>query len=387
VTGQYIIDADAHILEPKGIWERWLPAKYQDKAPVLAKDAQGGDAWLHAGSSEPDPIGLVATPGRPFDQFRWMGVTYEEARPGCYDGAERLKDMDIDGVHAEVLFAPQRTIWHFLGDPDDDFVHAGVDAYNNFLIDEFAAPDPDRLIAVGQIPSTGVDDAVAYLQKLADRGVKAVVLSNWPSGGASISDADDAFWAAAQEVGLPVCVHIQIDSRTQRQEAWRAAAATGGSGLYGGQEDKAKAKAVGGLGSVFTVVARTIGQLTFTGVFERFPGLQMSFIEVGAGWIPFLLEQMDDRYWRNRAWSELPITEPPSHFWHRNMSCTIIVDHAGIALRHAVGVDNIMWSSDYPHHGNDWPYSRRVIDEMMGQIPRDERDRIVGGNATRIFGL
>ena len=77
----------------------------------------------------------------PWDQFRWTGVTYEQARAGCYDGTARLADMDIDGVDAEILFPPQRTIGHFLGDDDDDFVRAGIDAYNNFLWDEFCAPD------------------------------------------------------------------------------------------------------------------------------------------------------------------------------------------------------------------------------------------------------
>ena len=104
-----IISADAHILEPTDIWETWLPQKYADKAPKLVKDVDGGDAWLFAGASEPDPIGLVSTPGMAWDNFRWTGVTYEEARAGCYDGDERLKDMDLDGVDAEVLFAPQRT--------------------------------------------------------------------------------------------------------------------------------------------------------------------------------------------------------------------------------------------------------------------------------------
>ena len=144
-----IVDADCHILEPPDIWKNWLPEKYQDKAPKLVKDHEGGDAWLTAVGGDPDPIGLVSTPGMPFDQFRWFGVTYEEARTGCYNGAARLKDMDIDGVWAEILFPPQRTMSHFLGDDDDDFVLAGVEAYNNFLFEEFCAPDPTRLDRAG----------------------------------------------------------------------------------------------------------------------------------------------------------------------------------------------------------------------------------------------
>jgi predicted TIM-barrel fold metal-dependent hydrolase len=387
MAGYGIVDADCHILEPTDIWDTWLPARYREKAPKLVKDADGGDAWLFAGSNEPDPIGLVATPGMAWDRFRWTGVTYDEARPGCYDGAERLRDMDVDGVRAEVLFPPQRTIGHFLGDDDDDFVLAGVDAYNSFLLDQFSAADPSRLIGMAQIPSLGIDTAVDTLRKARARGFHGVVISCWPAGGDDLSPDDDPFWAAAVDEGIPVCIHINLVSRAARQAQRAAAARAGGSGLYGGAAANAKAKAVGSLGAVFTMAAGTIGRLIFTGVFERFPELHVSCIETGVGWLAHYLEQLDDRYWRNRSWGEIPISQPPSFYWHRNMSATFITDRAGIATRHAVGVENMMWSSDYPHHGNDWPYSRRTIDTMMGDIPAEERDAITGANAARIFRL
>lgn len=371
-----IVSADAHVLEPTHIWDEWLPAQHRAKAPKLVKDAEGGDAWLFAGAAEPDPIGLVTTPGLPWDQFRWTGVTYDEARPGCYDGAARLADMDVDGVDAEILFPPQRTIGHFLGDDDDEFVRAGVDAYNRFLWEEFCAPDRSRLVGMAQIGSTGVDDAVETLRKARATGFKGVVISCWPSGGDAVSDADDAFWAAAADEAMPVCIHINLIGRATRQRARGSASRI-----------TAGAKAVGGLSGVFGVVPNIIGQLIFTGVFERFPALHVSMIETGVGWIAHFLEQMDDRYWRNRSWGEIPLSEPPSFYWRRNMSATFITDRWGIATRHGVGVDTIMWSTDYPHHGNDWPYSRKAIDDTMGGIPADERDRIVAGNAVRIFGL
>ena len=182
------------------------------------KDPDGGDAWLTAVGGDPDPIGLVATPGMPLDQFRWTGVTYDEARAGCYDGAERLQDMDIDGVDAELLFPPQRTMSHFLGDEDHDFVLAGVEAYNNFLFEEFCAPDPTRLIGLAQIPSLGIDSAIDGLRKAKARGAKGVLISNWPSGGDGLSEDDDPFWAAAVDEGMPVTIHINIISRDARMQ-------------------------------------------------------------------------------------------------------------------------------------------------------------------------
>lgn len=390
-----IVDADTHILEPKDIWTNWLPERYQDRAPQLVQDDEGGDAWLFAGSTDPDPIGLTATPGKPYDEFRWTGVTYDDARPGCYNGAERLKDMDLDGVDAALIFPPQRTVGHYLGSDDDDFVRAGIDAYNNFLFDEFCAPDHGRLIGLAQMPSTGIDDAVDYLRKAAARGFKGVVISCWPSGKESLSEEDDPFWAAAVEAGIPVAIHITISSRRARQATRKAAEARAQADgdrktradLYGGKSVKANAKAVGGLAGVFSTVPATVSQLIFTGTFDRFPDLRIPLIETGVGWIAHFIEQMDDRYWRNRSWGQVPITQPPSFYWHRNLAASFITDRTGIATRHAVGVDNMMWSTDYPHHGNDWPYSRKVIEEMMGHIPQDEKARIIGGNAARLFKL
>jgi predicted TIM-barrel fold metal-dependent hydrolase len=317
-----------------------------------------------------------------YDDFRWSGVTYDEARPGCYDGAARLADMDADGVDAEIIFPPQRTIGHFLGDDDDDFVLAGVDAYNNFLFEEFCANDPRRLVGMAQIPSLGIDVAVDALRKAAARGAKGVVISNWPSGNEQVGLDDDPFWDAAAEAEIPVAVHINLVSRAQRAARTRAAAAASTS-----SGDAAGAKAIGAISNVFAQVAGSLSQMLFTGVFERFPTLHVTWIEGGVGWIPHFLDALDDRYWRNRGWGRLPIKEPPSFYWHRNNSGSFILDPSGVELRHRVGVENMMWSSDYPHHGNDWPYSRKVITEAMGGIPDAERVLITGGNARRIWHL
>ncbi len=386
VTRYDLISADAHVLEPPDIWENHLPEKYQDEAPKLVKDRDGGDAWKLPDSDTSDPIGLTATPGMPWDQFRWMGVTYDEARPGCYNGGERLKDMDLDGVDAEVIFPPQRTIGHWLGHEDPDVSLAGIEAYNNFLWDEFCAPDPSRLIGMAQIPSLGIDSAVDTLRKAKARGFKGVVISNWPSGGEMISEDDDPFWAAAVDEGMPVTIHINLVSREQRIQARKAAA---NASIYGEGEKKelAGARAAAGLSSVFGMVPNVVGQLVFTGTFQKFPDLHVSMIEVSTGWIPHFLEQMDDRYWRNRSWTNVPITEPPSHYWYRNMSATFVWDPAGIRQRHQVGVDNMMWSTDYPHHGNDWPYSRKVINETMAECTPEEQRKILAENAIRIWNL
>lgn len=385
-----IIDADHHILEPQDIWQRWLPERWQEKAPKLVKDADGGDAWLFAGSSTPDPIGLVTTPGKQYDEYRWTGLTYDDARPGCYLGAERLRDMDDDGIDAALIFPPQRTANHFLGDEDDDFVRAGVEAYNNFMWEEFCVPDRARLVGLAQIGTTGIDDSVDTLLKAKARGFKGVILGGWPSALDTISDVDDAFWAAACAEDMPIAIHIFMKGRAARIADRQATSKAGGPAYYQTKNTAppaTRAKAIGGLANLFGTVPDTISQFIFSGVFDRHPTLRVALIETGVGWIPHFLESMDDRYWRNRGWGGIDLANPPSYYWFSNMAASYVSDPVGIRLRYDVGVDNMMWSSDYPHHVNDWPYSRKLINLTLGGVAAEERAKIIGGNAARIFGL
>jgi hypothetical protein len=154
-----LIDSDCHTLEPPDLWKKWLPAKFQDRAPRLVKDAEGGDAWLLDPSRPPMTIGLVTTPGKRFEEFKWTGSTYETIRKSCFDGHARLEDMDFDGVDAEVLYPSQRTMYHFMGNEDHDFHRAGIEAYNNCLMQEFCAADSERLFGLAQLPNLGVQAA------------------------------------------------------------------------------------------------------------------------------------------------------------------------------------------------------------------------------------
>jgi len=376
-----IIDADTHILEPPDLWTKHLPKKFQKYAPVLKTDHEGGDAWDH-GTGSLDPIGLVTTPGKPFEQFRWFGVRYDDVRKACFNGKERLKDMDIEGIDAIVTFPPERTIFRWLGNPDPEVSLAGVDAYNRFAQEEFAA-DRNRIFPMYQIPSLGIDTALAYVKKAKKAGARGVLIGSWPNGGDGIDDIDDRFWAACVEANLPVHVHIMLESRDAllRQQSGTQSATTGLQAIAG------RKRAIAQYAGVFARVTPIISQFIFTGVFDRFPKLQVVFVEIGVGWIPHFLEMMDDRYWRNRTWVGFDLEEQPSYYWYKNCAATFMHDHSGIQLRHNVGVQNMMWSTDNPHHGNDWPYGRKLIAEMMHDVDPMERNLIISGNAQRIYHL
>ncbi len=368
----HIVDADAHTYTPKDMWDRWLPKKFYDRRPRLTKDEAGGDAWEFDPAIPPEPLGLTLTAGMKYEDFKWMGLKYGDIRPGCYDGKERLKDMDQDGLDAQILYSDNRPMSYFMSVKDRDFHLAAIQAYNSWLIEEFCSPDPARLIGLGQIPNLGVETAIAELHGLKKRGVRGVILRAWPSGKPRISPEDDPFWAACQALELPICHH----GFAGQPEQWKATREMLMVGPVG-------ALSVGLGTDVIPFITQTIA----TGVFDRFPGLKLGAIETQAGWLPYLLEQLDDKYFRNRTWGQVNIRYLPSEYWSRNWFVTFIKDQYGIANRHSIGIDTMMWSTDYPHHGNDWPYSRKVIQFSFAGVQEEEKARMIAGNAVRIFRL
>lgn len=371
-----IVSADSHIIEPPDLWEKWLTPEFRKRAPKLVKDDEGGDAWDFGDGGKPATIGLVTkTRGKSYDELRWGGSTYATINRGCYLADERVKEMVEDGLQLEVIYPPQRTMRHFMHDEDREFHLAGIRGYNDWLAKDFVAKAPDHFVGQAQIPNLGIDAAVAELKRSRELGLRGVVISSWPSGKPFLDDECDPFFAEAERMGIPVSVHISLVHRGQGQQKIGDVGRVGKAALTG--------FSAAGLNTMPLIVGETI----FWGLFDKFPTLKMVGVECGAGWIPYFLEQMDDRYWRNRSWSKSTLRRIPSDYFRRNWFVTFIIDHYGVQNRHAVGVKNMMWSTDYPHHGADWPYSRKVIEEMFQGVPDDERQAIVAGNCVSLYGL
>lgn len=380
-TTLHIISADGHNMEPPHMWKTFLDKKYQDKAPKLVKDSKGGDAWEFQRGTAPMPIGLVTNQGewgRRYEENDWEGSTYDSIRQGAFDGKKRLKEQDIDGVNAEVIYPSQRTMGVFMAQEDDSFHLAGLEAYNHWLREEFCAPDPKRLIGLAQMPAVGAQEAVKALRNAKKAGFRGVIISGWPSGNDMISKADDPFWAAAEEEDLPVHIHLGLPQSGKRK---KGAASSGSLGVDDGVS--ALVKMGGDVGSASAWMSRMI----YTEMFDRFPKLKMVAAETGAGWVPHFLEHMDDHWWRNRVWTKSGLKFLPSEYFRRNWSITFIREPFAVANRHAIGVENMLWSNDYPHHRHDWPYSRRVIEESMLGVPTQERHAMICGNAAKLYKI
>ena len=365
-----LISADSHVVEPPDIWEKWLDAKYRDRAPKLVKDDEGGDAWQYSAKGMAAPLGLVSCVGIPREQMKWMGFRYgDNVHPSVHDGKARLEILDIDGVDAEFLYPPQRAIMSFAQWEDDALNLAGINAYNQWLIEDFCAADPKRLFPVYQIPNLGIGTSVQQLRQAASLGCRAVVISTWPSGEAALCEEDDEFWQVAEELKIPVSMHFGLVTTNLSHQS--------------------PPEAAGALGAVSGMIkaAPIMVDMIFSGVFDRFPGLTMLGIEVGCAWVPHVAEMMDDRYWRNRTHVGLDLKKLPSQYLKDNFAFSYIVDQHGIQLRHAIGIESMLWSTDFPHHGNDYPYSRETIEHHFVNIPDAEKQKILHGNCERLYGL
>jgi len=362
-----LVSADAHWIEAPGWWKGRLPRELEKLAPQLGKDHDGGDAWLFGDVVA--PIGIYCAAGQS-GAWKWTGMKFDQVDPGFFSGPDRLKDMDVDGVDAEVVFPTGRTLFHFTSHENDAFHLAGVQAYNDALL-EFCSADRSRLVALAALPRTSVADAIDEMYRCVTAGHRGVVLLGYPSDHDRPHPEDEVVWAEAAALGIPVHIHVRLAPRATKPKA---------KGKQGGD--------LTGLSTVGMVDMPThIGDLIFAGVFDRHPTLQFVAAEAGAGWVPYLLEQMDDRWWRNRQWADVKLENPPSFYFRRNWTTTFMTDAYAVKNRHAIGVDNMMWTSDFPHHGCEWPLSWKVIDGAFRDVASDERQQILAGNAARLYGL
>jgi predicted TIM-barrel fold metal-dependent hydrolase len=369
-----IIDCDAHVNEPPDLWQERLPSKWKDRAPYV-KSTDKGDLWIFDGGKERWPVGLTAVAGLSYFDYRPMGITYESMRPGSFDTKARLQDMDADGIFAQVLYPSVTLKGAKIYSDERDLQMACVRAYNEWLR-EFCEGSGGRLVPQAIVPTTGLEDALEELEYALANGHRGVVISSFPNGSIDPKPEDDRFWAAVQEAGCPVSVHIGSFVRSDlagRRESWSSLAFVGMAALTkaGGQ----------------TLPA--VCDILFSGIFQRFPRLKIVLVESNIGWIPTLLEQSDDMFMRYR-WYTGAVNEQkemPSDIFFRNFWATFMVDTVGMDLRHRMNVDHLMWSTDYPHSGSDWPNSRVTLERVFRDVPVDQVKKMLHTNCKELYGL
>jgi predicted TIM-barrel fold metal-dependent hydrolase len=370
-----LISTDDHVIEPRDVFEGRLPARFKGRAPRVVEE-DGADVWQVEGRRIPQS-GLSVMAGRKFEEYSPKAARFADMRPGCFDPRERLRDMDADGVEAEVLFPslPGLGGQTFSELEDRDFAAACLRAYNEWMADSWCAADKRRLIGQVVVPLWDVKLAVAEVERGVRLGHKAMSFSATPDslGFPSIGDTYwDPLWSAVEDAGIPVTLHIA-------------------SGRIN-QSALPLAPGAGAPAEVFITVAPTsnftvLASLVFSGVLERHPKLRFLSVEGGIGWLPYLIQRADETYRKHRHWAGTRLPQPPSFYFRRQVFANFLDDAVGLALRHQIGIDNLMFEVDYPHSDTTFPRSRQIVEERFKDVPPDETRKMVRDNAIRFFNL
>jgi predicted TIM-barrel fold metal-dependent hydrolase len=364
-----VISVDDHVIEHPTVWLDRLPKKDHDRAPHVVRLDDGNDTWLYEGKPAGN-FALNAVVGKHPREFGMDPRSYADMLPGCYRIEDRIKDMDIEGVWAEMCFP---NFGGFAGSTffvaeDKQFAAQCISAYNDFILDEWCAYAPDRQIPVVMVPFWDVEASAREIARTAAKGARTVSFVEAPHklGLPSYHTGHwDPILRACEETEIPLSLHF----------------GSGGMPLgLAPDGDFFISIALFGLNSMQTTV-----DLLMSDVFYKFPGLKVALSEGGIGWIPYLLERTDYSWSRHKYWCNINADKRPSELFREHIYGCFIADNAGIALRHKVGIDNIMFESDYPHSDCNWPHTRKLLADALADVPDDEARKIAELNARRLY--
>jgi predicted TIM-barrel fold metal-dependent hydrolase len=376
-----LFSVDDHVIEPPNLWMDRLPAKYREVGPRIVREDDGSDRWHY----EDMVVGIERGSTRSLPEFAdltSMWASYEQMRPACYDPVARLADMDIDGVWTQVAFPnfPRFAGHRFLAGQDKELSLLCIQAYNDFVIDDWSGTNRDRLAALAVLPLWDPQLAAAEVRRAAGKGARAIAFSENPTvlGLPSIhTNHWDPVWEAISETGLPVCLHIGSSSR------------------HYNTSDDAPTTVL--LTCVGINAMMSCADWIFSGLLDRFPAIRIVLSEGGAGWVPYILERADTVF--SHAFGErsgddgrakLAVKRGarlPSEIFAQHIYACTISEHFAAHVLEYLPVDNLLWETDYPHNDSLWPHSRKVFEEAMSDVDDTAARKIGELNARRLFGM
>ena len=388
-----IISVDDHVIESPDLWTTRVSAKHRDAAPRLLRgpgligvfrngehvyEEREGlgpcDYWVFGNVRMPVTRSFSAV-GFDRKQVDMVGITYDAMPEASYVPSARLAAMDEDGVEASVCFPnliPRFAGQTFLEAKDKDLAIECVHAYNDWIVDEWCGDSGGRLIPLCLIPLWNPTLAAQEVYRNAGRGVRAVTFTElpWRLGLPSIHEPGghwDPFFSACNETGTAICMHI------------------GSSGLPTSSVDAPFAVASS---NVFGFAMLSMADWLFSGLFERFPKLKILYSEAEIGWIPALLERADRKWELNPTYYDVNrVKRKPSSYYFDHVYGCFISDPHGVKNIEAVGENNVMIETDFPHSDTTYPNSQQSAEKELACLTDAQREKVMRGNAIRVFEL
>jgi predicted TIM-barrel fold metal-dependent hydrolase len=359
-----LISSDSHVTMPDDAWQTYLDPEFRDRAPKIERTDEG-DFRVFEGRRTPI-MTLDNLAGKKPEEFKLNVRKLEEQRAGAWDPAERVKDMDIDGVDAEVLY-----VGGPLMSSDPALRLNSVRGYNRWLSD-YASAAPGRLLGVAAIPIDSAERAAEEVAWASQQpGLYSGYIPLFPPEGDYGDERWNPMWEAFRDAGWPVGLHVG---------GRRPGTPT--VNIY-----ESAPRFMTGLVMSKLTMAESVSELIHGLVMQRYPELRFVSVEGQIGWISFFKYYSDHLWEKHRFWTNSQLEEPPSHYFARQVYATFMEDPVGLREREAIGIDNIMWASDYPHSETTWPNSKALTDEWFTPFGEDEKAKILWKNCATLYGL
>jgi predicted TIM-barrel fold metal-dependent hydrolase len=381
----WLVSVDDHVIEPPHVWVDRLPSKYRDRGPRMLAD----DTWVYEDKRIPTS-GLSVAAGKRKEEFSPEPVPYSEMRPAAYDPVARVADMDRAGILGSLCFPsfPRFCGQLFWEADDKDLALLCVQAYNDWMVDEWCGAAPGRFIPLIILPLWDPVAGAREIERCAAKGATAFAFSENPEplGLPTIHDPDrywDPVMAAAEDTQSVVCMHVGSSSTMP-----------------------VISSDAPGLANLTFGAVRAAGTMLawlFSDYFERMPGLKIALSEGNIGWMPYFIERAEQVIDKQRHWAKKTNTafynnavatkQVMADLDHLDVRATIrdhvfgcfIEESSGLRSLDIIGEDNVMLETDYPHSDTTWPDCIGVAKKLLADLPPETQYKIQRGNAEKLF--
>lgn len=366
--------ADSHLIEPPDLFKS-LPKRVRERLPRSEKDPSGSFETIHVDGQTfrrdlPRPKedgkrsrGLNARPEGTEER------DFIDRMIGGNDPQRRLQDLDEEGIWSELIY-PSLGVWSYnIRTPE--VVNLACDALNEFAL-EFQNQS-ERFVCCASVPLLDMSDTLAHIGRSKDRGFAALFLPTRPPlGRPEWHDAEwDPLWAMAAETGMVIGIHIGTEPHELSKRTNVYFSGRGGAVLnyvettYGGQ--------------------RAVTQIIACGALERHPSLRVLVSEGGATWGPFLADRMDEGYRQHGAAVKPKLARLPSTYLYDQVYASFQHDRSAVKACTAMGWENVLWGSDYPHFEGTFGHTQKTLHELFDDVDQSASRRIRLGAFHELF--
>lgn len=373
-AGFKVLDSDMHVMEPPDLWQRYIDPAFRDRAPVFKGDPMShgfANRWQVEGKVFPAHSETKARTQSLAGRHEHISDRFAEARARQFDAPSQLKALEVEGIDIAVLFRTFGAHVIALDGMEGDLALAICQAFNNWLAD-FCATDPSWLKGAAQMPMQDVEKAVLEARRaVKDLGLVALVLPSNPVSRRPWYDPYyEPLWAEAEDLGVPVCFH----------------------GIHGAYQEHIGNRF---LDSFVVAHAAThpmelmldLAGMVCGGALERHPRLRVGFLEGNCSWLPWWLWRLDEEREKFGPWESAKLSATPTEYFKRQGFASIDVDE--YLASHTVdqlGDDNLVISTDYPHHDSSYPHALDIFLGMEG-FSQESKKKILWDNCVRLYGL